>query len=246
MRIITTMVVKNEADRYLNACLVWAKTFSDVITVYDDQSTDDTVDVCIARGALAAVRPDGVPSFLEHEGRFREEGWRWMERAAEPEEGDWIFSLDADELLVDPRGELRGILDDIQAAASFSADTIAYSIPEIFAEAGNLLYRRVDGYWGSISGARLTAWKPGAKFADRRMASGSLPVGGPQFLSPSASLLHLGYLGALDKRAKHDRYVSLPGHSSEHVRSILAPGRLEAWDGPLPFRVEDISTPEDR
>lgn len=246
MRIITTMVVKNEADRYLGACLVWAKTFSDEIAVYDDQSTDDTVDVCINLGALTAVRPNDVPSFLEHEGRFREEAWRWMESATEPQVGDWILSLDADELLVDQRGELRGIQDDIQAAASFNADVIAYNIPEIFAGAGGTLYRRVDGYWGSITGARLAAWRPGAKFADRQMASGSLPVGGPQFLSSDANILHLGYLDAQDRRAKHDRYIALPGHSSEHVESILAPGMLEAWDGPLPFRVAEIRTPEDQ
>lgn len=237
MRVITLMVARNEADRYLEPCLAWAETFSSDIVVYDDQSTDGTFQVCLDRGARTAVRPDGVPSFMEHEGRFREAAWRWMEKIAEPGDGDWVFCLDADEFYVDARGEAEGIEEDIQEALALSATAIEHWVPEIFAEAENLLYRRVDGFWGEIYNPRLVKWRPGMSYADKRMASGSLPAGsGRPYRSLLGAILHVGYLDPADRRAKYDRYSGLPGHSSAHVESIIRPETLERWEGPLPFR----------
>lgn len=246
MSLYITCVTKNEADRYLKPFVAWCKTFAAAITIYDDQSTDDTAAIAEDLGAIVKVRPDGVPSFLEHEGLFREAAWRWTEQAVEPKEGDWFLSLDADEFYVDVRGEAHGLVEDLSYAESMGAVRTYFKIPEIFAETPDSLYRRIDGYWDTINSCRAALWEPDMVFPDKVMASGSTPnhrlvggvaewVMGDNFQS-RGHILHLGYLEPADRKAKYERYSTLTGHSSAHVESILRPEVLEIWDGPLPFR----------
>lgn len=240
VKIIAMVVVKNEAHRYLSAFIEWTKTFTDEIAIYDDRSTDGSVDIALRKGCLTAVRFPDDPSFLEHEGRFRENAWRWMSTATGATEGDWVFSLDADEFFVDERGERQGLEADI---VGIPADaSLSFGIPEIFDQVEGdgiaALYQRVDGWWGAIRGQRLAPWTSGATFPDRSMGCGSVPMGSRSGLEfrGSGSILHFGYLDPEDRLAKYRRYQELPGHSSKHIESIVQEPKLELWQGPLPFR----------
>lgn len=235
MRIFAMVVAKNEADRYLGAFLEWTKTFVDEICLYDDQSTDDTVDRALAHGALVGVRPDDVPAFLEHEGQFRQAAWRWMETTVEPVGGDWIICLDVDEFLVDERGE-REALEEAARWVPQLGNALTLKIVEMFDQTKDGLYRRVDGFWNDIIGVRFIEWTSGGEFPSGALACGSVPTYAHPVGGPGPVILHMGYVDPLDRVAKHERYVSLPGHASSHVQSILRPGRVELWDGPLPFR----------
>jgi glycosyltransferase involved in cell wall biosynthesis len=233
MRVILMMVTKDEASRYLSAMLEWNEQFVDEVVVYDDCSQDDTPLIVEQRGHNVITRGSGVPTFIANEGMFRQAAWTWMESVAKPENADWILTLDADEFLVLNSGDLMA---EIALAEEHAADAVACRIPEIFAASGDTLYRRVDGWWDQITGTRLVRWDPTKRFAHKAMASGSVPEPiGDTYMSYNMNILHTGYLDQGDAKTKYDRYRSLPGHNMAHVKSILAPGRLEAWEGPVPF-----------
>lgn len=229
------LVTKNEASRYLSAVLEWNRQYVNQICVYDDRSDDATRDVARSFDCDLRRRDLSDPSFMEDESMFRENAWRWMERAVKPEEGDWILALDADEFLVHPRG-VEGVHDAIEWANELGFDGLVCNIPEIVDAYGDTLYRRVDGFWDTIRDLRLVKWKPQGYFLDRKMACGSVPT---NITSPAMSsemhILHVGHLDPKDRQAKYDRYKDLPGHNPTHVASILQPGRVEKWEGVIPF-----------
>ena len=229
MSIFALMVTRNEADRYLRRALSALHPAVDGIFVYDDQSTDDTIDVARHYGAWTATRPDNVPRFLDHEGRFRQAAWEKFCETAVPEVGDWVLAVDADELVV-----ADGNAKDILASATDHLGAWNIRIPETFDIRDGVPYVRTDGYWGSIMGTRFFAYQPNGTFADRPMASGSEPT----FVPPVRRvlerfwLLHLGYAKAEDRVAKHQRYSTRTGHGDSHVASIIRPPTLRRWDGP--------------
>lgn len=244
-RLLAYMVTKNEASRYLDACLSWAKGFLDGIAVYDDQSTDDTVELAESHGALVSVRA-GSPSFLLHEGQFRQRAWRWLEEALEPEPGDWVLALDADEFLMsrlvrpepDTGPELRAQINSgIEEAETYKLDGIRLRIAEVFAATEvNGAYVspevRRDGFWPSIAGIRLFRYEPNGVFENRAMGCGAAPtyVALQQTRqNENLALVHVGYLDPEDRREKHRRYSTLTGHNQTHVASILKTPRLEPW-----------------
>lgn len=235
MRIIAMVVAKNEAHRYLRPFLHWTATFTDAIYLYDDQSDDGTVAIAMSAGAFVGVRSDEVPSFVEHEGKFRQAAWEWMERVALPREGDWVICLDADEFLVAEGSEREALEDAAASLNALGATALNMEIPEIFAEVTSGLYRRVDGFWGTITGVRYVAWREGGQFADKALGCGSVPTYAHVANGPGPWILHVGYLDPEDRQEKYDRYMALPGHASTHVQSILLPGTIELWTGPLPL-----------
>ena len=223
------MVVRNEADRYLDACLTHAKTISDEIFVWDDCSTDDTVDVARSHGAFVGNRHWNRPSFIENESEFRADGWIVMKTVLSLKEGDWVLTIDADEFLV---GDVH---EAIESAVEVGYQTLRVSIPEMFLL--DPLSRRTDGFWGKIDGFRLTQYVPGDQRFRSGMGCGTLPAYANRgFHSPKIQLLHVGYASVEDRREKYERYsqISDNGHNARHIQSIMAPPSLVLWDGETP------------
>lgn len=246
MRLLIHMPVKNEADRWLEACLQWASTFADELHVYDDRSDDDTASVASSYANVTVRGPAG-PSFLEHEGQFRENAWHAFEVMAHPEPGDWVLALDADEFLVgNPDVNLRElVLEHCGRADATGAGAILLPVPEMFgADFGpdgrvTKLHQRMDGLWRSIRGTRLFRYQEGGSFRNKPMGCGSEPTyvtERPAMAVDDLWLLHLGYVRDEDKTMKHERYSSLldHGHNNDHVQSIVRKRRERDWDGPLP------------
>lgn len=237
MNIYANMVVKNEACRYLDKCLIWLSDHVDGIFVYDDQSTDATATIA-QEWAIVVVRPDEVPSFLSHEAACRDAGWKAMEDALKPTHGeDWILCLDADEFLVDERGERSGMEEEIEKWKHMSSG-LSFPIREVFGSGSGKAFIRVDGYWDAITGLRLVRYKQNGSFFNRSFAGGSVPayVYDEQVIQlETPDLLHFGYADAVDRRIKAQRYSNLPGHNRNHVNSILRPGVLEEWKGKTPW-----------
>lgn len=248
MRILAVMPVKDEADRYLQACLSWLKPMVDGIFVYDDRSTDDTVELAASMGASVAVRSDQGTSFLEHEGRFRGECWQAFERFMKPEHNvDWVLAIDADEFLVDADGRMDqgpgGVLGTLRATciSTYNAASVILPIPEVFMilDTGRPLVRK-DGYWGSIRGTRLFRYFEGGKFQDKPMGCGSEPhyvgMGRKTDVNNGLNLMHYGYADEADRVAKYQRYSALleHGHDARHIQSILQVPSLDNWSGMIP------------
>lgn len=244
MTIFGIMPVKNEADRYLKDALLNAANVVDTLFVYDDQSTDDTIDIVWEVTPNFWVRRDDVPTFLEHEGRFRQDCWNQFESQCQPKAGDWVLAVDADEALIahgatDPSDTWRVVREEIKLAEQSSV-SIRLPVPEVYGrdDDGTPLVRQ-DGFWAQVRGLRLFQWRPGGVFRDAPMGCGSEPtyVAHSMWMpSPSLYLMHFGYEQLEDQIAKHKRYTSLldHGHDNSHVQSIVGEKRLVRWTGPVP------------
>ena len=236
------MVMKNEASRYLEKCLEWNRPFVDELFVYDDCSTDSSVE--IAKGYATVVRQDGDVGFMEHEGKFREQAWRAFESEMNPINGDWVLSFDADEMLTTRRssspGDVRAELDKVVDTSGLS---VSIEIPflEMFQvdQAGIHSYR-IDGFWGTIKAQRFFAYKEGGFFSPKAMGCGSAPTyvstGPCRGTSRDLLFLHYGYALFDDRTSRYDRYSSLveSGHNPRHIESILQHPTLSRWYGPHP------------
>jgi glycosyltransferase involved in cell wall biosynthesis len=232
--ILAHLVARNEADRYLDAVLAALRV--DAIHLYDDGSTDDTVAIAQARGAVVSSRRLEVPAFMEDEGAFRQAAWHAMVDAIQPSAGDWVLTLDCDELVV-AKGEPAWAMEAaVLTALEAGAVGVRLPIPEIW-ELGGKPRQRLDGFWAGLSAPRLFAYRPGGRFRSG-LACGSVPTyvtGG--YISPDncgLTIAHLGYADAEDRLQKYRRYAGLPCHNPSHISSICAPPRLGEVDFPLP------------
>lgn len=229
-RLLAHMVVRNEADRYLDCVLTALSPYVHEIHVYDDLSTDASPQIAGAFGARVTRRLPSVPAFLTHEGEFRQAAWRAFEEELRPCSDDWVLCLDADEVLVAP----DGLLPAIEAAGPCSS--VVVPIPEVFgqADSGEVLVR-VDGFWAGLEQPRLIRYRDGGTFRNAAMGCGSTPsyssVDVQSMENAGVQLLHLGYLDPLDRIDKHNRYAGRTGHSAAHISSILSSPALTPWQG---------------
>lgn len=235
-RLLAHMVTRNEAHRYLDCVLSTLSPYVHEIHVYDDLSTDSTPQLAADYGGRVTRRPPNVPTFLAHEGQFRQAAWHAFEEEMRPGPEDWVLCLDADELLVAP----DGLLAAIDAAGACSS--VVIPIPEVFGHSApatvltpETVLVRVDGFWAGLEQARLLRFRQGGVFTNAVMGCGSTPSYASVEVSSTANagvqLLHLGYLDPLDRIDKHNRYAGRTGHSAAHVASILTPPTLTPWAG---------------
>jgi glycosyltransferase involved in cell wall biosynthesis len=233
-RILGQVVVRNEAGRYLAESLAWQSEFCDEIHVYDDRSEDDTVAIAEASGAIVSVRPERMPSFMTHEGKFRQASWKDFQAKCDPSYDDWIFAFDADEFFVSPNETERSALERlIQMSKIERASSWKLRVDEIFDVAAGTPFKRTDGYWNQISAIRFFKYRSLSQFANRVLGCGSVPTYALQDPADarkmSLGIMHYGYAREEDRQAKYDRYTSVlnNGHSSAHIQSILQLPTLE-------------------
>lgn len=239
MRLLGLMCVRNEADAYLKRTLNWHAKFLDMF-VFDDQSTDNSVEVAEASGATVRVRRDNQPTFMLHEGGFRQAAWDSFQETMKPQFGDWVLAVDADEFYVTsegmvPEAEMLQHMADVAIRSSCSAHVLR--IVEMFDVIDGVPYQRVDGFWGQITGPRFFRYQPGGSYSDREMACGSAPTYIHVLIGAHTSqILHYGYVTEQQRRDKYIRYTERPnnGHNPFHVRSIVQLGDLRRWEGKIP------------
>lgn len=222
------MVCRNEADRYLTESLRNLHGFCNAVMVYDDQSTDDSPEIIVREGPGVSLRLrlNDDPSFMDHEGLFRQNAWNYLEDWFDPQDGDWIISLDADEFLepeiVDRFTDFLDNLDSTYVAVRFP-------VREVWEVRKDRPWVRTDGFWGSITAIRAIRWFPNAQFADKTMASGSVPKYDGKTADAPFEILHYGYTDPEIRQKKYERYHGKPGHNPKHVDSILQNGMLVPW-----------------
>lgn len=234
-RIFAVMCIRNEAGRYLQSSLAWNAGCWDELFVFDDQSGDDSARIASRFGSVV-VRSDGEPSFLEHEGRFRETAWQHFENVMLPNENDWVLALDADEFLLTTAGK-RSLHEQAARALVNGRASVAVHVPEAW-DNGDGVRVRVDGFWNGNWNPRFCSWKPNSRFNERSMGCGSTPSyawENPLRATDDVQILHVGYLDFDERYERFERYRAHPaGHNPTHIESIMQTPTLVEWDGTTP------------
>jgi len=218
MRLVSALLVKDEADRYLRRVIARCQEFSDKVLVLDDGSTDDTARVAKEMGCL--VKQRSQPGAWGNEAPARAELWDRAAKCAGPD--GWVLFCDADMLLVgDPRPLCR----------SWDVNAWAFVLYDLWSETEY----RSDGFWKAHEHPRPWLVRPGASWAEysafvgRGIHAGHIPPGFP--LHPAVApqdayhWLHLAYCKKPDRLLKFERYKTVWSQLNEfeqrHAASII-------------------------
>lgn len=246
MTLHAVMVAHNEAHRYLDSVLSALPT--DSVHLYDDCSTDDTVQIALKHGVSVTRRDtDRIPSFVQDEGAFRQAGWEAFERRLHPEEGDWVVALDCDEYLVGD-GVQQLTYPRCGYLSNYPVHTTHVQIPvlELFKALKPPtkvnppeFWERVDGFWPTQQALRFVRYRKGMKFDLSQKNSGSVPdrIGTVVTAGPAGiSLAHMGYAEESDRVSKHLYYslVAGHGHNTNHIASIIQTPTLRKVELKMP------------
>lgn len=261
-RIVASVIVRNEADRYLAPFLRHLAGFCAETRVLDDGSTDGWADRLYGEFAMPAsllarlkVRRVEESSFWQDEGAARQALLEWTLEADEP---DYVLAIDADEFITDPAA--------LVAACRTGEAVVTLNMQEIWKLSPECLCVRQDGGWREhpvpilwrVPGATVRAHDAARPFPlrqwripDRKVACGREPQAirdvvraGRHVLRSRVDVLHMGWACEADRQARYERYVEHDGgryHAGAHLRSIMFPdGRvsLEARDWPV--GLEDV------
>lgn len=241
-RIVAHLVMRNEEHRFLDSCLAWNSQWFDELHVYDDRSTDASVNVAAKYTDKLTIRPENEVAFSEHEGEFRQRAWNDLESRCDMQPGDFVFALDADEFLVgnskdsNPRASLETLVTFVNAGKHEAASILR---PEVWDTSGVVPKIRIDGFWGADRVPRFVRWKPKGKIQDVRLGCGSIPtygLKGPAANIQVVNLLHFGYTIENEAQRKYDLYKKTEGntHNPVHINSLIEHPTLSEWGGPVP------------
>jgi glycosyltransferase involved in cell wall biosynthesis len=244
VKLVASLIVKNELDRYLPEVIGHLLDFCDQIVVLDDGSTDRTGEwlddnaTGWEKVVVHHVDPeDGF--FAGHEGRKRQQ----LLIHTLNEHPDWVLNIDADEFVTD------GVA--IREYANGPREVGSLAMEEVWKVEKGGMQIRMDGGWRPhpvpcFWAARLSGQRGRAlRIADKPLACGREPEVVRRYFGRSrptgASILHLGWANQSERRPRYERYVVADGgrfHRNSHLESIMFPDidvTLEdrGWPKPL-------------
>lgn len=230
MKLVASMIVRNELGRYLDIAIAHLQTFVDEIRVLDDGSTDGSREFLRGFADVSVLDNPGVP-FREQEGAARQALLRWTMET----EPDWILAIDADEFVGDPY-RLRAAVDEA-GNGRMSPPALTLDMEEVWEADNAYLGIRTDGGWRP-HGCPILFRTPrgpqdrrqGWKIAPKRLASGREPMSVRRNYGlarkSGSEILHFGWTRIAERQARYQRYVELDGgkyHANAHIQSIMAP-----------------------
>ncbi|NLL52907.1 MAG: glycosyltransferase [Peptococcaceae bacterium] len=229
-KLTAMMIVRNEAERYLQGCLDSLVKYTDSIVVLDDASEDNTPEICLTYHNVKLFR-HRESTFLDNEAQLRHKLWHYTQN----DRPEWILAIDADEFL-----EEEGIKEIPYLLKQKHFNAVSFRLFDCWERED---YYRTDGLWNpwlrgfSIYMVRYlpqlsSAW-PSLKFH-----CGRFPVAYRQLphYESSSRIKHLGWANTVYNRAKYERALlqdpACQYMSKEHYDSILWPPekvKLEKW-----------------
>jgi hypothetical protein len=229
IRLVASLIVRNEAGRYLDLTVPALLEFCDEVLALDDNSTDGTAELLRALRGVKVVplhlRPvdPGHSGFYEHEGLARQALYE-LTLLQQPTH---VLAVDADEFVSDGQA-LRSYLQGQPEVAAWSLD-----LDEVWRVERDCLCLRVDGGWRPHPVAALYAVQassPHWRFAERALACGRVPAeveyaaAAGYGLLCELQILHFGWANPGERAARHARYALHDQgrfHASAHLDSIL-------------------------
>jgi len=231
-KITLAMLVRNEADRYLERVLKHAARYIDNAVILDDASEDNTVEVCknVLAGIPLTIVSNKKPSF-QNEVVLRKQLWDLV-ISTEP---DWILILDADEIFED---RAPGVLRSL--AKRQGIYYYAFRLYDMWDEG----YYREDDFWNAHKYYRpfMVRYVPGFnyKWKETPQHCGRFPFNITELKGETSQLRikHLGWMKPEDRLTKYYRYKKLdPGSVYgivQQYESILDPRpNLVPWNEDL-------------
>lgn len=220
-RITLSMLVRNEADRYLEMVLKHALQYIDHAVILDDASEDNTVEVCkeLLKGIPLTLISNKEPSF-NNEIVLRKQLWE-MTVETQP---DWILILDADEIFEDRARHLLKSLAERPDIYYYS-----FRLYDMWDEN----HYREDAYWNAHKWYRpfMVRYVPDFNYLWRETPQhcGRFPKNITELKGVNSDLRikHLGWMKPADRLKKYYRYKKLDPNSiygiKEQYQSILDP-----------------------
>ncbi len=229
VNLTASVIVRNEADRYLTACVGALLEFCDRVCILDDGSTDGWEETC-----LPHLDVDRVTVF-KHNVRGRDDAPAFHRHAAARNQllkltlgtrPTHILAIDADEFVTDGKA--------LRRACEAVGDVWSLTVEEVWAASDSALYTREDGGWrkheiGIMWRTAPFQRKP-MQIRDHGHATGRVPdlVSKTRNIRTGASLLHFGWANKADRAGRFERYDLGDGgkfHARTHIDSIMWPDR---------------------
>ena len=202
-RVLLSMLVKDEADRHLEAVLTDAARYVDEVLIVDDGSTDGSVALCerVLQNVPHTIVRLGTSQFHD-EHKLRRLQWE-LARSLRP---DWMLCLDADELFEARMArEIRGLVDQD------AYDAIAFRLYDFWSEREY----RDDALWSAHRTFRpfLVRVLPtlSDEFRTTAQHCGRWPLAVSKLRAATSDLRlkHLGWAREADRVRKFERYQQL-------------------------------------
>lgn len=226
--ITLALLVRNEADRYLDKVLNQARQYIDEAVILDDASEDNTVEVCksLLQGIPLTLVSNSEPGF-HNEVTLRKQLWD-LTVSTHP---DWILILDADEIFEDKAVKLLREL-------ALRQDIFHYYF-RLYDLWDENAYRE-DTYWSAHKWYRpfMIRYIPDFEYRWRETPQhcGRFPENIHQHYGEIHPLRikHLGWMKPEDRLKKYRRYQELDPDAvygiKEQYESILDPNpNLIPW-----------------
>lgn len=228
MKLVASLIVKNEMGRYLTESVPALLEFCDEVRVLNDRSTDGSDEWLVNLDDRVNVSDLYNTTFFENEGAARQVLLDWTLKANPTH----VLAIDADEFVAD--GHL------LRRVVERSTGLWSLTMEEVWEIDGDCLCVRGDGGWRphevpivySVD-ASSRVWK----IPDRKLACGRVPgnvLMRKRAVMSGTEVLHFGWTNEAERVARHHRYVVADGgrfHASAHLDSIMWPEARVSLEG---------------
>jgi glycosyltransferase involved in cell wall biosynthesis len=237
MKVVVSMIVRDEAERYQPHLAEQALQYADELRILDDGSRDGTAELLRGLGPEVRLVRNRLSRWeAAGEGVARQQLLEWTLAAG----ADWVIQLDADELIAD-----GAALRDILADGACPDGVWSLRMMEVWKRHPAEWLIRVDGGWAPrevgivwrpppVTMTAAEAWSLGWTIPQQRLACGREPEVVRMVDQQPAyiDVLHLGWSDPRERQKRYDRYMAIDGgrhHDSAHLRSIMEPPELQPY-----------------
>ena len=235
MKLVASLITRNEMDRYLKPCIMALESFCDEIRVLDDFSDDGSYSWLLKRESVRLLSSTG-PTFFASEGAARNALLDWT-LDAEPTH---VLAIDADEFVTNGQA-LRNQIHENRKQPVWTL-----KMEEVWKADEQNLWIRNDGGWRAHEIPCL--WRVPEnmpndwRITDRALACGREPEPVRHLFRRSIktgeSILHFGWTNESARNDRYQRYVTHDGgefHANQHIQSIMYPdNRVRLQGRPWP------------